>query len=686
VSFVFWAALAITGLVVGPIIAHMLRRGRANEREFPAAALVPPRTSTARQRSRLEDWPLLALRALLVVGLSVLGAAPLVRCERLSLSRTAGASVAFAIVLDDSLSMRRAPAGGRSRFERAHTGALELLASARDGDAVAIVLAGRPSRIALSPTTDLSAARRALKEIPVSDRSTDLTGAVQLARSTLHALPQKDHRVVVLSDFAGDAVPEGSPEVSAPLRDLAEPSSDCAVASAERHGTRVVVSVACSDDAAARSRTAEVVVAGSGRNAVSDGPDAGRPGTPGDKLGASELSPRRGEQTVTIQIAKTASMLDVHLAGTDADAHDDTAPVAEESLAPAVAVVADAEGATASTGGPTVLEQALHALGDSWIVRPLPFVPDDAGGLRGVAALVLDDPRGLSPEARTNVAHFVEQGGVAAALMGPRAAVTELGWTLEPFARGAARWEPLAGADIDVASVAWLGPEAASLAHAGRRGRIRLDGLAYDDSRAVGKWSDGVPWLVERDVGRGLVVTAGVPSSLDESDFAVRPGFLAFLDHVLHEADQRKGSRRTVAGVEWVFPSAKRVLIDGPEGELAVLRTRRESACAAGEPGCAETALAALPVVRGRYAVHIDGALETRTVTVDPGEILAETRSLPKTFVTSSANETAYVAASREVALFLIAVFGLELALRIYRRWAQRGKPADTTTPAPHVG
>ena len=100
-SFVVWAAFAIAGLVAFPIVAHLLRRGRANEREFPGAALVPPLTSTARERSRLEDYPLLALRSLLILGLAMLGAMPLVRCDRLSLDRTSGASVAIALVVDD---------------------------------------------------------------------------------------------------------------------------------------------------------------------------------------------------------------------------------------------------------------------------------------------------------------------------------------------------------------------------------------------------------------------------------------------------------------------------------------------------------------------------------------------------------------------------------------------------------
>ncbi|HTN82922.1 MAG TPA: BatA domain-containing protein, partial [Sorangium sp.] len=131
-SFVTLGALLVALLVGAPIAAHLLRRRRAEERPFPPARLVPPTPPTARRRSLLEDRALFATRALSVLALAVLGATPLLRCSHLSLSRRAGASVALAIVVDDSLSMRaRARAGADgvdsaardapSRFERALT-------------------------------------------------------------------------------------------------------------------------------------------------------------------------------------------------------------------------------------------------------------------------------------------------------------------------------------------------------------------------------------------------------------------------------------------------------------------------------------------------------------------------------------------------------------------------------------
>ena len=145
-SFLAAAALAVGLLFLVPALAHLLRRGQAREISFPPALLVPTARSTARQRRRLEDRLLLALRVLTVLMLALLGATPFVRCSRVSLARNSGASVALALVIDDSLSMRARLSSGRTRHQRAIDGAKELLSSARSGDSVAIVLAGRPAK------------------------------------------------------------------------------------------------------------------------------------------------------------------------------------------------------------------------------------------------------------------------------------------------------------------------------------------------------------------------------------------------------------------------------------------------------------------------------------------------------------------------------------------------------------
>ena len=670
-SFVVALALAVGALVAAPFLAHLLRRSRAEEREFPPAHLVPVAEPVARQRSRLEDRSLLAVRALMVFALAVLGATPLVRCSRLSIARQSGGSVALAIIVDDSLSMRARTATGRTRFELASAGARDLLAAAREGDAVAIVAAGAPARLTLSATTDLGAARRALAALRVSDRPTDLESAVQLARSSVKALPHPDRKVILLSDFAGAAIPSGEPAVWAPLAELRKPSDDCGVVSAASRGRRVTASIACSSGQAARGRLLELVVADAESAGKSDGgPDAPKAKT-GDVVASAKLDPRGGEQSVSLEPSVLSVGLEARLTGKDAIAEDDRAPVAPESQMLGLGVLSDVATATATTGGATVVEQALEALSLEVSVRPLSTLPDDAKELAGLAVLLLDDPSGIAPEARGALMEWLERGGVAATCLGPSAESVQLGTTLEPFARGAVRWEATKSKGVDPTSLAWLGEPGASLASLAPRGRARLDSALPAGAKVIARWDDAQPFLVEQTVGRGVALSLALPTSPDESDLALRPGFLALLEHLIDQASRRVGPQRSVAGTPWTFPASSRVEVEGPEGPL------KTEATSAGT----EAQRAVVPDRVGRYRVSVDGNGERRIVTLDAGEVTTAPKEPDKAdarVVTGGVDERVDV--SSEVALSLLALLALELVIRAASRFRpkrarRRGDP-----------
>ena len=323
-SFLVAAALGVGILVIVPLLAHLLRRSRAARVEFPPAGLVPRLSAVARRPGRLEDRWVFALRALLIVGLAVLGATPLLRCSRLELARTRGASVALAIVLDDSLSMQSLVAHGASRWERALARARDLVGTARDGDAFAIVLAGRPARLALGMTADLGVVRRTLTRLGPGDRSTDLEGAVALARASLAGQPQVDHRLLLLSDLGGKPPVHGDPAILAPLPELRTAVADCGVVSAEQQGKTVVAVVACTDAAAARGRKVELAA-----------------DRPKQVIAARTIEARGGKQTVTIEAERVPSPAWVRLTGTDALARDDQSRAVRPERAELVGVVAE---------------------------------------------------------------------------------------------------------------------------------------------------------------------------------------------------------------------------------------------------------------------------------------------------------------------------------------------------------
>jgi Mg-chelatase subunit ChlD len=665
-SFVVSAALAIALLVAAPIVAHLFRRGRARELPFPPARLVPAARSIAKERARLEDRLLFALRALAVLLFALLGAMPLVRCSRLALERSTGASVALALVLDDSLSMRAQLPNGTSRWERARRAALELSASARRGDAIAIVLAGRPARIALAPTTDLDAARRALSELHVSDRSTDLELGVQMARTLLRDLPQRDRQLAVFSDFAAPSPLEGEPAVWAPVVELLTPAENCGVASAQRGASSISASVACTSAAAASGRRLELL-------ALDPSSSGARESA---ALAGAPLLARGGLQTVAVPAPNGREILGVRLTGTDALESDDLAAVGRESSALEVAVTADPSRGAASTGGPSLVEQALSALGGDIAVRPLSVLPEQSDQLSRYGALILDDPGGLGPELRSVLVAWVTRGGVAAALLGRRAESAVIGATLEPFAQGALPWEATNAKGLAPSSLDWLGPEAGGLSELNPRGRVRLDGAAGSEARILARWDDGAPFLLERELGRGVLLSFGLPGSADDSDFALRPGFLALLDYVLGVAREHSGQRRGLPGASFRFPASSRVEVLAPGG--APLPHEME--------GAGERRMQVFTAeMAGRYRVRGSDGDEERMVTLDPEELLSQ----PRTAKTSRAAEPLTgrrreVDASPEVARLLVLLLALEVVLRLVRSFRASARASAGLERAVH--
>jgi hypothetical protein len=647
VSFVTAIGLAVAVLVAFPYMAHRLRRRRAEERPFAGAHLVPAAPPRARRRSQLEDRALFALRAASVVALAGLAASPLVRCSRLSLHREGGASIAMAIVLDDSMSMRATFAGGTTtRFDRAMRGARELLGSAREGDAIAIVLAGAPPRVALAATTDLAAARAALSDTPPSDRGTDLDGAIAMARALVSQLPQVDRRIVVLSDLA-DGHPEGPPlgegeslPVWVALPELREDAKDCGIVAADRLGVGVRVTLACGPGAVSVGR--EVTVR-AGDDVVARGPAP---------VGAG------GEVSLTLP-AEPSRDLVARLEGADAIAADDVAAVVPEAAAPAIAIVADSTEEATATGGAPILEQAMTALHLDIALRPIPAVPDRAEDLAGFLGVILDDPPGLTPEERRAAGAFLDRGGELLVALGPHAAAAPLGATLEPVLSHGVTWgETKAKGAAEASAAPLLADAARSFTDLAARSRATL---APEDAKSFAPliaWDDGAPLVAKRTVGTlgagGDAWVVTLPFAVGASDLTLRPGFLGLLEAWADEVRAHAVPVRIDVGVPWVFRSGGSLAVDGPGGALAIARD-------------GPVARAAPPVI-GVYEVTVAGKTERRVAAPIPAEMnLRPRRVVAAPTSNALGDDHASVDVSWVVALALLALVAAELALRVDR-------------------
>lgn len=645
-SFLTILALGVAALVAAPYLAHRLRRKRAAEVPFAPARLVPEAPPKARRRARLEDRSLFAIRAAAIVALALLGASPLVRCSRLALSR-GGASVAVAIVIDDSMSMRAKDASGATRFERVKKGAEEILASLREGDAAAIVLAGAPARVGLAATTDVGAARAALEGVGESDRATDLDGALAIARTLVGALPQIDRRVIVLSDLAdgkSDAPALGSNGdfsvpiwVAMPELARANDAVDCGILAADRASGRARVRFACSAPHAAAGRDVQI--------------------KDGETILASAPLPPTALGEVLIPFAgDDARELFAVLTGDDAIAADDRALVVVESGPAALAVVGDRTDDAVSTGGAPVVEQALAALHVDMAVRPIPQAPDRREDTAPFAAMILDDPPGFTPEQRHALTAFVDRGGVLVLALGSRAAAAPLGATFEPFLAHAPSFGPTPTQSVDPESAALvLGDGATSLADLAAKGRATVapDDVASFDSLL--KWSDGAPLVLRRARGRGEVWLTTLSFSVDASDIPLRPGFLSLLDAIVSAAKERSAPLRGEVGVPWVFAGARQVQAEGPRGQIP--------------PARGDGALRIAPALLGPYRLTVDGAPELRVAAPVQREIDLRPRAVISEATSSSlGGDVSVVDVSWLLALALLALVAAETVVRAMTR------------------
>jgi hypothetical protein len=650
VTFLTALALVMGLLVVAPFVAHRLRRRRAEDQPFPPARLVPASPPRARRRSKLEDRALYATRTAAILALALLGATPFVRCSRLSLQRTAGASVAIVIVLDDSMSMR-ARIGDRSRFERARQGARELLASAREGDAVALVLAGAPARIALATTTDLAAAQRALESVGPSDRATDLDGALALGRQLVASLPQVDRRLVVLSDLA-DGQPDApalgessSVPVWVALPDLRAAGTDCAVIRGDRIGQRVTVAVSCGPGGSLAGR--EIVLEDAGGRAL----DRATP-------------PAGPSAEVKITLSDASSVpVRARLSGLDAVAEDDVAPVITEAGRGAIAVVADVTDESVATGGAPIVEQALAALQLDVDLRSLPALPDRIDDLSSALGVIFDDPPGLTPEQRHTVDAFLDRGGLVLLALGPHAAAAPLGATLEPVLARGVSWTDASNVDPDPRSAApGLSGLASGVDALGATKRATLAPTDATPWQSLLRWNDGAPLVARRAIGRGEAWIVTLPFSVDASDLPLRASFLALLDAWVSTARDHASPARTDVAEPWRFPGATRVEARTPAGPLAATR----------EDG----AWRVVPDLAGAYEVTVDGRTEHRVAAPIPRELDLRPRAAASAGAAEQVGVRRGTAdASGAVALILLGLMGIELALRVFAR-ARGDSPA----------
>ena len=200
-----WYLLA--GLAVGlPIFFHLIRQTPKGRQVFSSLMFLEPSPPKVTQRSRVEDWLLLILRALAVCLLALAFARPFMRSQaEAAFEKDDGRR--FVILLDTSASMQR-----ENLWEMARDEVDQILEGIEPADAVSVLIFNEKtsSVISLAEWSSLESSsresflREKLKELRPTDSGTNLGAAMISATDLLveqEGRQNLESKLIVVSDF-----------------------------------------------------------------------------------------------------------------------------------------------------------------------------------------------------------------------------------------------------------------------------------------------------------------------------------------------------------------------------------------------------------------------------------------------------------------------------------------------------
>jgi len=583
-SPLFLAGLAAAAV---PVVIHLIHRRQA--RILPIATLrflrqVPARTT---RKHRLEEYLLLAARALLIALLALAGARPVLRDAQAS-----GGATAVAIVLDDSFSMgcRR---DGVTRFQEASEAVVKVLRTLEPGDRAAVVRTSAPGDAALG--SDLTGLARRAGSVRPGRAAPTLGPAVDAALRRLREADEPNRELVIVTDLQARAL------------------ADLGTIEVEDEGIRVVLVDVGAPDAVNLSVTG-----------VSTGAWAAVAGEEGSvRATIRNSADREATARVTLSI------------GADSVAHETVTLAAREEREVTLAAAVDVPGAEAgrvSLDPDDLLADderhfALKVLGRIPVLlvngdpSPIPYqdeafflraalAPEDLGAAEGAGlarlktvepialadedlstyrVVVLANVGALEPRAANRVRAFVRSGGGLLLFTGSRVRAEDWNRTLgrEPGALLPGLLSPpvQVGDDPDAVLrvekpegghplLSGLSPEA--VRDFGRIHVRRAFGLETGprEGVVVAAFENGVPFLVEREAGRGRVLLVNASADADWGNLPLRPLFLPLLHRAVRLLSGSEEERRGWTVGDRVAippppPSAPLPEVTDPRGEVA---------------------------------------------------------------------------------------------------------------------
>ncbi len=540
-SFLFPAFLAGLAAVALPILIHLIHRKKSKVLPFSSLRFLRLVEKRIARRRRLEEYLVLLFRALALALLALGLASPVSRTGKGG--RTA---VARVLVLDDSMSMSLAPAGGPTLMERAKETARALLAPLTSRDSAALVPL-HPGKAEPRLSRNISLLKEELRRRKATLGDTPLNEGIRRGLALLRGAAAAVKDLVILTDCQARAVrevrasrllarlPKGARLFLASPREAA--SSNLTLQSvlvrplpSSGRGHRVLVTVSNGStlrasatltlevDGAARARRDIQVPPGGTVDLPFDLPDTG------DRL-------RRGRAL---------------LSADELPADNQRWFLLPKRSPLPVLVISGASSSIPRLDPAFYLVRALGP-GEESTLAPERVSPAEAGtrDLSSFGALVLADSAPLPAETALSIRKYMERGGGVLAFLGPAAEADTFSRILPGTSfrvgpvvgdeKGENRTYHLTALDRRHPALAPLFATSppVRLGLAGIYRYRRLTGIPRG-ARVLARFSGGDPALAEIRAGRGRLLIFASTANPEWNDLAWRVSYVPLLHSLVH--------------------------------------------------------------------------------------------------------------------------------------------------------
>ena len=614
--------------VAGPILFHLIRRAPHGQLRFSSLMFLSPTPPRVAKRSRLENWPLLLLRALALILLAIAFGRPFMRrSARLDAAEVPRQRIV--VLIDTSASMRRG-----DLWNRAQARAAEAINACRPGDLLALHAFDSESRrlIGFEESSSLDPSRRRALALKQIESLSPTWGATDLGLALVDA-------VAAIEDVADDSDETGRmPRRIVLVSDLQRGARLDALGRFE-WPSDVSLELATVDDPGGNAGLQRL-----------EAPRIAREGDDPDEL----LRVRVSNESESNRERFTLRWDRGDLAPVDA-----YVPPGESRVVRLVRPDADATGAIRMVGDRCAFDDAIFIADNAEDEATVLYLGDDAADdperlLYYLDRVFLDHPRRdvqvrrvdpaeplsietfesiplaviaseLPPDTAERIAELVREGGTALFVLNDPGMAESIE-TLSGIDLGDLP-EAEVGGDAMLGSIDFghrlfaplSGPQFNDFTKIRFWHYRRIDEAALDGATVVARFEGGAPAVVEKAMGKGRVVLLASSWSPVDSQLARSSKFVPLMMSLLDGGSDDDDPRDLHVGDPIVIPPRFRgdaVNVRTPAGSSVALATATEAFTATTDPG-----IYTLESTKDRHSFAIN--LEPNESRTDPLEVEA---------------------------------------------------------------